>query len=367
MLYSPCPCVRVEAAPLVVEASKPAKVTVRIHSLTLEGRKSFPVYVELLEPAKGVLRADVTAEVERVPAKILLTPEAFHFGSAKPGKTATVRLANLTKYPLAVQELASTLAGSAVEMKGTKTLAPGEAGELTLKLALQDKDPDCRRVASTLAAHIGSSATALAPELIALLSDQSALVKLNCINALDAMSPSPPDVPGLVWRYSYNYRSTPTARSEPSLPPFDNTAWPRPTRLDADTTRQMVAGLVSAIQDEDQEVAEAAMSTLRRFGHDSAPAVNNLIGILTTGSEDLRVNAVAVLACIGPEASGAISALTTCLADPCEDLRVNAICALARAVKDRAVLEKLLTSCAKDGTPRVREAASKAMAQRTEP
>jgi hypothetical protein len=138
-LYSPCPCIRVEAAPLVIEAGKPAKVNVLLHSLTLEGKKSFPVYVELLEPAKGVLRADVTCDVERVPARLMLNPEAFHFGSASSAKTATVKLTNLTKYPMTVQEVTSSLVGSAVEMKGPKTLSPGESGELALSLAVKDQ------------------------------------------------------------------------------------------------------------------------------------------------------------------------------------------------------------------------------------
>ncbi|HOW73051.1 MAG TPA: hypothetical protein PKY77_20845 [Phycisphaerae bacterium] len=140
-LYSPCPCIRVEAAPLLFEAGKPASVNVRVHSLTLDGKKSFPVYVEVLEPAKGVLRADVTVNVERVPAKIMIAPEAFHLGSAKPGKTASVKLTNLTKYPMAVQELSSSLAGSSVEMKGAKSLAPGEAGEIILSLGTGDLPP----------------------------------------------------------------------------------------------------------------------------------------------------------------------------------------------------------------------------------
>ena len=137
-LYSPCPCIRVEAAPQFVEAGKPAKITVNLHSLTLEGKKTFPVYIELLDPEKGVVRGDVDVEVERVPARVMLTPETFHFGSVTADKTATVKLTNLTKRPLRIEELASTLAGSSVEMKGPKLLAPGEAGELVLSLSAKD-------------------------------------------------------------------------------------------------------------------------------------------------------------------------------------------------------------------------------------
>ena len=133
-LYSACPCIRVDAAPRFVEAGKPAKVKVQVHSLSLEGKQSFPVYVELLEPAKCVLRADVSLEVQRVPAKLMLAPETFHLGSVSADKTASVTLTNLTKYPMHLQELTSSLAGSTIELRGQKALNPGEAVEIVLNV-----------------------------------------------------------------------------------------------------------------------------------------------------------------------------------------------------------------------------------------
>jgi len=126
-LYSPCPCIRAEVASLVVEAGKPAKVTVRVHTLTLEGKKSFPVYVELLEPDKGVLRADVSVDVDRVPARLMLMPEAFHLGSVTADKAATVKLTNLTKAPLHVEDISSNIPGSTLEAKGPKAVGPERA------------------------------------------------------------------------------------------------------------------------------------------------------------------------------------------------------------------------------------------------
>ncbi len=78
--YSPCPCVYVTAKKRTAEKGAEVDVEILIHSLTLDGEKSFPAYVELLEPEKKVLRADVTIEVERVPAKLMLKPEAIHLG-----------------------------------------------------------------------------------------------------------------------------------------------------------------------------------------------------------------------------------------------------------------------------------------------
>lgn len=140
-LYSPCPCIRVEAAPLTVEAGKPAAVRVVLHSLTLEGKKSFPAYVEILEPQKGVLRADVDVDVERVPARIMLVPETFHLGSISGDKTATVKFTNLTRAPLRILDATAALPGSKLEVKGSRNLPPGESAELQLGIAAAKLDP----------------------------------------------------------------------------------------------------------------------------------------------------------------------------------------------------------------------------------
>jgi len=88
--YSPCPCVYVTAKKPSFEKGAEADVEVMIHSLTLNGEQSFPAYVELLEPEKKVLRADVSIEVERVPAKLMLKPDAFHLGAIRGAKSASV-------------------------------------------------------------------------------------------------------------------------------------------------------------------------------------------------------------------------------------------------------------------------------------
>ena len=126
-LYSPCPCIRVSAGKLAVEAGEDIPVQVHLHSLTLEGKKSFPVYVELLEPKQGVLRADVDADVARVPAKMLVRPQTLHLGAGRGAKTATVRLFNLTKRPIRLESVACSIEGVEVSVPEGLYMEPGAA------------------------------------------------------------------------------------------------------------------------------------------------------------------------------------------------------------------------------------------------
>jgi len=123
--YSPCPCVYVTAKKPSFEKGAEADVEILIHSLTLNGKQSFPAYVELLEPEKKVLRADVMIEVERVPAKLMLKPDAFHLGAVRGAKSASVEIHNLTKRPVTVGEVTRTIAGVEVSMPDGKRIAPG--------------------------------------------------------------------------------------------------------------------------------------------------------------------------------------------------------------------------------------------------
>jgi len=131
--YSPCPCVYVTAKKPSFDKGTEADVEILIHSLTLNGEQSFPAYVELLEPEKKVLRADVSIEVERVPAKLMLKPDAFHLGAVRGAKSASVELHNLTKRPVTVGNVACTIEGIQVTMPKGKRIAPG--GSVTVEIA----------------------------------------------------------------------------------------------------------------------------------------------------------------------------------------------------------------------------------------
>ena len=137
-LYSPCPCVAVKASPRAVKEGAEAPVTVEIHSLTLEGDKSFPVYVEILSPEKGVLRADVTAQVNRVPSRVLLQPESFHMGAVTADKNATVKLTNLTGLPHKILAASTEINGASVSVKGGGSVGPGREVEIVLSVRRAD-------------------------------------------------------------------------------------------------------------------------------------------------------------------------------------------------------------------------------------
>jgi hypothetical protein len=142
--YSPCPCVYVTAKKRAFGRGAQADVEIMIHSLTLNGKQSFPAYVELLEPEKKVLRADVTIEVERVPAKLMLKPDAIHLGAVRctgrGTKSASVELHNLTKRPVTVGDVSCSVAGVAVSMPDGKRIAPG--GFVTIAIETPDTNLD---------------------------------------------------------------------------------------------------------------------------------------------------------------------------------------------------------------------------------
>lgn len=133
-LYSPCPCITVSTETRSVPAGEAAHLQVGIHSLTLSGKVSFPVYAQVLEPEEAILRAEVTAEVTRVPAAIRLAPAAFHLGSIRGEATATVAFTNLTKSVLTLDTLRVRPAGLMVTTPARRTVGPGETVSLTVAL-----------------------------------------------------------------------------------------------------------------------------------------------------------------------------------------------------------------------------------------
>jgi hypothetical protein len=59
------------------------------------------------------MSSEVVVEPGELPARLLWTsrptPESFHLGSVSADKTASVKFTNLTKYPVHVQEIGSSL------------------------------------------------------------------------------------------------------------------------------------------------------------------------------------------------------------------------------------------------------------------
>lgn len=110
-IYCACPCIAATPEKREYAATEAAAVSVALHSLTLEGQKSFPLYLEVLEPDKGILVGTLTVEATRVPAKIAVVPEALHFGSVRGGKSTSVKLLNLTKRPLILKAPTCSIEG----------------------------------------------------------------------------------------------------------------------------------------------------------------------------------------------------------------------------------------------------------------
>jgi hypothetical protein len=134
--YSPCPCVYVTAKKPSFGRGAEAEVEILIHSLTLNGEQSFPAYVELLEPEKKVLRADVTIDTKRVPAKLMLKPDAFHLGAVRGAKSASVEIHNLTKRPVTVGGTSCTIVGVEVTLPDGIRIAPG--GSIAVDISTPD-------------------------------------------------------------------------------------------------------------------------------------------------------------------------------------------------------------------------------------
>ena len=115
-VYSPCPCLFVTTGKRIVEPGEQTHVKVDLHSLTLSGKVSFPVYVEVAEPEKGVLRADVTMDVTRVPAQMMIKPDTMHLGLVRGASTAEVTLMNLTRKPITLRKTSTTIEGAEVSV-----------------------------------------------------------------------------------------------------------------------------------------------------------------------------------------------------------------------------------------------------------
>jgi len=133
-IYSPCPCVNVLAEKKTFAQNEPVKLRVHLHSRTLNGEVTFPIFVQIEKPAKQALQGTVTAQVERVPADILLEPEAFHFGSVKREKMVAIKLCNLRKRPLRIEQLSCDLPGATVFLPNGKLVNSGEWAEIRLEI-----------------------------------------------------------------------------------------------------------------------------------------------------------------------------------------------------------------------------------------
>jgi hypothetical protein len=149
-LYSPCPCIFVRADALSFPAGKEAEVRVVIHSLTLIGNKSFPFYVEVKDPEPKTLRGDVSIDVERVPARLLVKPRALHLGNVRGEKTVSVELYNLTNRPLVLEQPACSVEGVKVSVPEGLRIEAGKRATIKLETPKAGLPPRAIRGAVTI-------------------------------------------------------------------------------------------------------------------------------------------------------------------------------------------------------------------------
>jgi len=133
-LYSPCPCIFVRADKLNFAADEKILITVNVHSLSLQGKKSFPVYVEIVNPIKQILRADISINVLRVPARMLIKPSALHLGTIHGSKTASITLYNLTAHPVKLKTVTSSLPQVKTDITSGQRIPAGESQKINLAI-----------------------------------------------------------------------------------------------------------------------------------------------------------------------------------------------------------------------------------------
>ena len=131
-LYSSCPCITVSADRTSFAANEPGAINIRIHSLTIDGDKTYPIYAEVVSPVHETLRADVKIASSRVPSKLKVSPEAVHLGMVNGPSTQTVSILNLTRHPVTMKSATCAIPGIAVALPKDTTIQPGLGGTLTV-------------------------------------------------------------------------------------------------------------------------------------------------------------------------------------------------------------------------------------------
>ncbi len=126
-IFSPCPCIFVRTDKLNFAAREKVTVTVQVHTSSLQGLKSFPVYLQVVSPVRQIVRADISVNVTRVPARMLVKPASLHLGAIRKTRTASVTLYNLTARPVTLKTVTSTLPGVKPEVAGDMRIPAGES------------------------------------------------------------------------------------------------------------------------------------------------------------------------------------------------------------------------------------------------
>ncbi len=104
-VYTSCSCLQASVPKMIFTGDENVPITLRLHSLSLAEAKRIQFYLELLEPVERILKGEVSLSPTRQPAKLMVKPDAFHFGSVRGKKVASVELTNLTRQAVLIRDI----------------------------------------------------------------------------------------------------------------------------------------------------------------------------------------------------------------------------------------------------------------------
>jgi hypothetical protein len=125
--YSPCPCINILLRERTIPAKGSLAIDVEVHSLTLSGEETWKLFFQLKGAVTGAVMAEAKTNVKRVPAQIMVHPEAAHLGTVTGDKLASaeVRFFNLTKKPIRILQVECDTPGLTATVEGVGPVQGG--------------------------------------------------------------------------------------------------------------------------------------------------------------------------------------------------------------------------------------------------
>ena len=291
------------------------------------------------------LRTDTSAAVR---AQAATTIAGFKPDAVREIENELIKALEAEKDPRVRKELAVAIARfPEVAKKAVEQLSG----------ALKDADPATRTAAADALAKAGADAKAAAPELLRIIDDSDRASRLAAIFALGRIAPENPSfvAAALIKRFGEEKEAELRRELLVSL------------KLLGEKSEAVVAALVTALADPDDETRSVALRTLGTFGVDARPAADALLKLATgTADKNTRVDAVRAFgSALGPALKDRVKDLIRVLEmDPDFEVRVVAveeIGALGNDLKDDKETITALRKRLSDPQVKVRESAAAAI------
>jgi HEAT repeat protein len=291
------------------------------------------------------LRTDTSAAVR---AQAATTIAGFKPDAVREIENELIKALEAEKDPRVRKELAVAIARfPEVAKKAVEQLSG----------ALKDADPATRTAAADALAKAGADAKAAAPELLRIIDDSDRAARLAAIFALGRIAPENPSfvAAALIKRFGEEKEAELRRELLVSL------------KLLGEKSEAVVAALVTALADPDDETRSVALRTLGTFGVDARPAADALLKLATgTADKNTRVDAVRAFgSALGPALKDRVKDLIRVLEmDPDFEVRVVAveeIGALGNDLKDDKETITALRKRLSDPQVKVRESAAAAI------